>query len=142
MKPIRHSIAYITYNKDRSKFLAVKRPSDDKDLPDVWGLPAGSLKNDETFEETVLRSAREKLGVGLKIVKLIGEGNIERENYILHMKEYEVEIIQGEPQVPQPVEGVTQYQSWKWATPNELTESARKGSLCSRLYLSSTNQKW
>ncbi|MBI4639430.1 MAG: NUDIX domain-containing protein [Candidatus Tectomicrobia bacterium] len=142
MKPIKHSIAYVIYHEERSQFLSVKRPSDDDDLPDVWGLPAGSLKNGETFEDAVLRSGREKLGVELKIVKLIGEGNIEREHDILHMKEYEVHVIQGEVNVPQLVDGVTQYQAWKWATPDELIESAQKGSLCSRLYLSSRNQEW
>lgn len=142
MKPVKNAVAFVIYNKDRSKFLAVKRPPDDKDLPDVWGLPAGSLLDGEAFEKALLRSGREKLGVGLGIVKLIGSGDIERKNYVLHMKEYEVKIVRGEPKVPQPVEGVTQYLAWKWAVADELKEAAQKGSLCSRLYLSSLNQEW
>lgn len=62
MKPIKYAIAFIIYNRNRSKFLIVQRSSDDKDLPNVWGLPAGSVKDGETFEECVIRSGKEKLG--------------------------------------------------------------------------------
>lgn len=44
-KPIKYSITIAIYNDDRSKMLAVKRPSDDERLPDVWGLPADSLRS-------------------------------------------------------------------------------------------------
>jgi len=142
MKLIHNSSAYVVYNYDRSKILAVQRPSDDENLPNVWGLPAGSLKEWESFEESVIRSGREKLGVELKIIKLINEGELEREKYILHMKEYEVEVIEGEPKVPQIVEGITQYQRWKWASGDILKESADKGSLCSQLYLGSVGVEW
>ena len=75
----------------------------------------------------------------MRIVGLIAEGAIERPAFTLHMKEYEVEIVHGAPSVQQPVEGVTQYQRWKWAEPAVLTEAAYKGSLCARLFLSSSN---
>lgn len=71
----------------------------------------------------------------LKIVKLIKEGSIEREKHFLHMKEYEVEIMSGEPVVPQKINTVTQYQKWQWAEPNILIDAVQKGSLCSRLFL-------
>lgn len=134
-KPTKHAVSFIIYNNDRSQFVAVKRPSNDEDLPDVWGLPAGSVKEGETSEEAVIRAGREKLGVELRPVRVIGEGKTERNSYILHMKDYEVEILQGEPRVPQPVEDITQYQDWKWATCDDLIEAAEKGSLCSRIYL-------
>jgi len=142
MKPIKSAVAFVVYNKDKSKVLAVQRPSDDEDLPNVWGLPAGSLKDKETFEQAVLRSGKEKLGVKLKIIKQINEGKLERDKIILHMKEYEVEIEDGKPSVPQKVDGITQYQKLKWSTPDKLKEAAQKGSLCSRLYLSSIGQSW
>lgn len=132
---IKYSVAFAIYNSDRSRFLAVKRPADDEHLPSIWGLPAGSLKNDETPEDAVLRAGKEKLGIELKIVKPIGEDVTEREKYLLHMRLYEAEIIRGEPKVLQPVRGITQYQAWKWATPDDLIEGAKKGSLCCRIYL-------
>jgi len=139
---MRYAISYVIYKKERSALLVVKRPSTDPDLPNVWGLPAGSVGEKETFEEAVLRSGREKLGVELKIRYFIGRGNIERDDYILHMEEYEAEIVHGRPRVPQPVEVVTQYTQLKWGTADNLKAAARKGSLCCRLYLESINEEW
>lgn len=142
MKPIKHSIAFVIYNQDRSKFLIVQRPSDDTDLPDVWGLPAGSLRKDETFEECVIRSGREKLGVELNISKFLGKNSIQRDTFILHMEEYEAEILEGEPQVSQAICGLTQYEQWKWGQSSDLKDAASKGSLCSQIYLTSVDETW
>jgi len=141
MKQTKKSISDVIYDPERTHVLLVKRPEDDKDLPSTWGLPAGSVKNGETYEESVLRSGKEKLGVSLEIIELIEEGEVERKDYILHMKEYEAKITKGEPEVPQQVEGITQYQDWKWGVWDELKETAQKGSLCCQLYLQSINQK-
>lgn len=134
-KIIKHAIAYVIYNSDRSRFLIVQRPSDDEDLPNAWGLPAGSIRGEESFERAVIRSGREKLGVELKVVEQIGEGSLERTSHRLHMKEYEAEIVSGTPKVPQPVKGVTQYQALRWGAKEDLRDAASKGSLCCRLYL-------
>ncbi len=141
IKPVKNSVAFVIYNKNRTRFLIVKRPPDDERLPDVWGLPAGSLRGEETYEDAIVRSGREKLGVELKVVGKIGEGEIDRGDYILHLEEYEAEILHGEPQVPQPVPGITQYVQWKWGKSSDLIEAAQKGSLCSQVYLSQVDQK-
>jgi ADP-ribose pyrophosphatase YjhB (NUDIX family) len=142
MKPIKCAIAFVIYNKDRSKFLMVQRPPDDESLPNVWGLPSMFARDNETFEECVIRAGSDKLGVELKPKKFIGRSDMERENFILHMEEYEAEIISGEPQVPQQVEGMTQFQQWKWGVGSDLKDAASKGSLCSQIYLTSVNDKW
>ncbi len=142
MQRIANAISYIIYNKDKSKILSVKRPSNDENLPNVWGLPAGTVKKGERFEEAVLRSGIQKLGVKLKIIKELGEGNIERKGYILHMKLYEVEITEGEPKVKQPYPKVTQYQKWRWVEPDFLKKGADRGSLFSQLYLESLGIEW
>tara|TARA_Y100000034_G_C6790533_1_gene353935 strand:- start:184 stop:606 length:423 start_codon:yes stop_codon:yes gene_type:complete len=134
-KPVKDAVAYVIYNNDRSKFLVVQRPSDDEDLPDAWGLPAGSLKEGESFEDAVLRSGRQKLGIELKVLSEIGEGEIEREQIVLRMKEYEVEVVNGYPNVHQRIKGVTIYQDQKWGTSDDLRDAASKGSLCCKLYL-------
>jgi 8-oxo-dGTP pyrophosphatase MutT (NUDIX family) len=141
IKPVKNSVAFVIYNRNRTHFLIVKRPPEDEGLPDVWGLPAGSLRDEETYEEAIVRSGREKLGVELKVVGKIGEGEVDRGGYILHMEEYEAEILQGEPQVPQPIPGITQYVQWKWGKSDDLIEAAQKGSLCSQLYLAYGDQK-
>lgn len=137
MKPAKNSISYVIYNKEGSKFLIVLRPDSDKELPNVWGLPAGMVNLEEDFEDAVHRSLKEKLGVEGKIVKLLGEGSIDRDDYTLMMKLYQVEITQGKPTVPQQVSGVTQYKELRWGLPNDLLEASSKGSLCSKLYLKS-----
>lgn len=142
MKPIKYTISYVIYNEDRSKILIVQRPSNDENLPNTWGLPAGTVKDNETFEEAVIRSGKQKLDVELTIVKFVGRGNIERDDYILHMEEYEVKILSGEPKVPQPIKGITQYQSWRWGVSSDIKDAANKGSLCSQIYLTSKNEKW
>ncbi len=140
MKPVKNAISYVIYTEDRSKFLIVKRPDDDENLPGAWGLPAGSVKEDESFEKATLRSGKQKLGVKLKIIKLIGEDQTEREKYILNMKEYEAEIVHGKPKAPQPIKGITQYQAIKWGTSEDLHEAVSKGSLCCKMYLDYENK--
>jgi ADP-ribose pyrophosphatase YjhB (NUDIX family) len=141
-KQVRDSVAFVIFNDDRSMFRVVQRPANDENLPNAWGLPAGSLKEGETSEECVLRSGREKLGVGLEIVGLLGEGELERPSYTLHMKEYEVRIVSGEPSVPQPYPDVTQYQAMRWGTADDLVMAASKGSLCCRIYLEHVGRTW
>ena len=135
MKPVKYAVAFVIYNRDRSSFLIVQRPSDDERFPNAWGFPAGSVKDDETFEGCVVRSGKEKLGVELEPSNFIGRGNIDRGSYILHMEEYEAIIVNGKPKVPQPVQGMTQYQQWRWGGSSDLRDAADKGSLCSRIYL-------
>jgi 8-oxo-dGTP diphosphatase len=134
MKPVKYSVAYAIYNTDRTKVLAVLRPENDS-LPNVWGLPASMLIEGEHPEEAVIRSGKQKLGVQLKVVKYIGEGEVEREAFILHMREYEAEIVNGEPFAPQDIEGMTQYQKCEYNDPIILKEATQKGSLCSRIFL-------
>lgn len=137
MKPTKKSIAFVIYNEDRDRVLCVQQPKDDKDLPNAWGLPAGSLKDGESFEEAVLRSAMEKLGVNVRIVGHIGRDSCERKNYNLIMEEYEVNIIKGTPRIPEKVDGITQYQDMGFFKPENLVNAYQRGSLCSRIYLES-----
>lgn len=78
MKPTKHSVAYVIYNANRSRVLAVQRPADDVELPNLWGLPAGSLQLGETYDEAMVCSGVEKLGVDLMVGALIADGTLER----------------------------------------------------------------
>jgi ADP-ribose pyrophosphatase YjhB (NUDIX family) len=90
---LRNAISFVVYDKTRKKFLIVQRPANDDNLPNVWGLPAGSLKTNETFEDAIYGALKEKLGVEGKIIKYINEGSLDRSTHRLFMKLYEVEII-------------------------------------------------
>ena len=142
VKEVKYAIFYVIRNKDdSSKILIVKRPKDDNDLPNMWGIPAGSVKEEETYEEAIVRNGKNKLGVELKVIKLIERGNLDRGSYILHGEEYEAEIVSGTPNVPQENNEGTQYQDWKWGTYKDLIEASKKGSLCCNLYLKSIGEK-
>ena len=136
---MKRTVAVAVFRGDRSaahlEVLAIRRPPEDEELPDIWGLPAASLRAGETWEDAVRRAGSDKLGLGLEPLAVLEEGTQERPAYTLHMKLYEARIVEGKPSVPQAAEGVTQYTAWKWAAAGELREGARRGSLCCRLYL-------
>ena len=132
----KRSVALVIRSPDRpSEILAVLRPSDDEDLPDVWGLPAASLRPGESWPEAVQRAAREKLSIEVQPGRLLNEGSLQRKAYTLEMRVYEAAIVAGSPGVAAPVQGVTQYVDWKWAPADALEPAANKGSLCAKLFL-------
>jgi len=138
----KNAVSYVIYNDDKTRVLAVRRPPDDEDSPNVWGLPAATInEGEESFKDAVVRSGKQKLGVDLRVVDFLNEGELQRETYVLFMKLYEAEIVRGEPSVPQKFGG-TQYVDWKWANPEELRESASRGSLCSRIFLGRLRIRW
>jgi len=141
MKPIKDAISYVIYNEDRSKILIVQRPNNDEDLPNMWGLPAGTIKDEETHEDAIIRSGKDKLGVELEVVGFIGKDDLERSKCILHMEDYEAKIISGKPEAPQKIEGITQYSAWRWGVPDDLKEIAGRGSLCTQIYLKSIDSE-
>ena len=140
---IKRSISFVVrHPTDSGLVLAVRRPPDDDERPDAWGLPAGSLRDGETRQDAVRRAGREKLGVELEVGRLLEEGELERGDperggYTLRMRLYEARIASGEPRVPQDAPGVTQYTALDWTTAATFEPAARAGSLCCRLYLRS-----
>ncbi|MDE2877881.1 NUDIX domain-containing protein [Candidatus Palauibacter soopunensis] len=117
------------------RWLLVRRPDDDPDLPGVWGLPAGSHAEGEVDEALVRRIGSEKLGVETEDLGCLSEGHVDRPGYRLEMRLHAARIVAGEPRVPQSVPGVTQYSEWGWKPPAELRPGADCGSLCCRLAL-------
>lgn len=119
----------------KGRVLVVLRPPDDEDLPNLWGLPASSLKPGEGWEDAVRRTAREKLGVEVEVGPELNRGATERAQYRLEMRLYDAGILSGTPRVRSDVEGITHYVDWKWGTAEVLEPAADRGSLCCRLYL-------
>lgn len=117
------------------RWLLVRRPAADPDLPGVWGLPAGSHAEGETDDALVRRIGREKLGVETEDLGCLGAGHVDRTGYRLEMRLRAARIAAGAPHVPQSVSGVTQYSDWGWKPPAELRDGAARGSLCCRLAL-------
>jgi len=134
-KPVKESVSVAVFRGGRSEVLAVLRPPDDEDLPDVWGLPAASLRGDESRRDAAARAGREKLGVELGALELLQMGEADRRDYRLRMSLFSAEIVEGSPEPRRGLEDVTRYVACAWTDPSRLREAARKGSLCSRLCL-------
>jgi hypothetical protein len=82
----------------------------------------------------VRRAGRDKLGVEVRPLRLLGEEGDERPGYRIVMRDWAVEVVAGEPSVPGSGGG-TQYESWRWGEAAELAPAARRGSLCARVLL-------
>ncbi len=141
--PVKRAVAVVVRPPGQGEFhtlLLVLRPEDDEELPGVWGLPASSLRQGESWEDAVPRTGREKLGVALQPGPMLGEGSAERPGYRLHMRLYLAALVDGEPNVrpeleaPLP-EGTTRYDAWGWAGTDRLRGAVSRGSLCARLAL-------
>jgi ADP-ribose pyrophosphatase YjhB (NUDIX family) len=131
VKPLKHSVSLVIDGP--GGLLLVRRPEGDESLPGEWGLPAATLRPGEGEEEAVRRAGRDKLGVEVRPLRVLGEASAERSAYRILMRDWAVEIA-GEPVVPQTGEG-TQYESLRWGDAAELVPAARRGSLCARVLL-------
>lgn len=142
MRNVKNSVAIAIRDND-GRFLAVKRSDEDESLPGVWGLPAVSLSPGESPEEGVVRAGRQKLGVSVAVGAFIGEDETDRETYSLHLSEYEAILLDGSPTVPQPDRSVSQYVDVQFTDDHTLLfEAARRGSLCSRVFLRNAQISW
>ena len=142
-EPTKQSVAVVIHRDDPAdEFLVVQRPADDAELPGIWGLPAATLRAGETWPDAVRRTGQEKLGVDLRPLGALCQGEAGRGHYSLQMRLYAAEASGGQPEVPQPHGGVTQYTAWRWGKIGDLVEGARMGSLCCRLMMESAGAEW
>jgi len=132
-------VALVAYPAgQRAYFVLVRRPDrPGEELPGVWGLPAASLAFGEREEEAARRLTSQKLGCGVRGLRLLGRGCEDRPGYRLEMAVYEAELDRACPQLPAVPEdpGVTYYVAWRWGSPEDLHEALRAGSLCARVAL-------
>ena len=135
-KPTRHALA-VALRRNDGLVLAVRRPDEPgEELPNIWGLPAVTLLENETAEETIQRLGAQKLGIELTPLRQLAEGEQQRKDYTLHMTVYEASA-DGEPMLPRrtPDSEVTLYAALDWLPIDAFNEAAERGSLCCKLYL-------
>lgn len=122
---------------DRRRLLLVQRPDvPGEELPGVWGLPAASLGPGETEEQAARRVGWQKLGCGVRLLRVLGRGTGDRLGYRLRMTVYEAETELPAIQLPAPgVDGATYYVAWRWGCLHDLHEAVARGSLCARVAL-------
>lgn len=140
-KKIDYVVAVILKNPDNEKFLVVKRPPEDKDLANHWGLPAATMLPGELPEDCAKRVCREKLGCESKPIRFVGLMFQKRNNYDLFLMDIEANILPGEiADINKARTENTAYTEQKWTdNPKELMDSAIKGSCCSSIFLTDKN---
>jgi 8-oxo-dGTP diphosphatase len=120
MLPVKHSVAVIVAREDR--ILSIRRPQDDDELPGVWGLPAGTVRGEESVEDVIVRIGRDKLGVELTPIRKLAFGAQDRSEYRLEMELWEASM-----------NGTPAYEEWQWAALDLLRPGMIAGSLCCEL---------
>lgn len=144
MKPTNFAVAAIISNPNSLKeILAVKRPPDDESLPDVWGLPAVTVKEGELPEDAIRRLGVEKLSTKIEPISYVGIKRADRGSYELILMDIAAELKGQEPSVKEATTTGTKYVDQKWTNDYAIfEEAAKKGSLCSRILLESKGIPW
>lgn len=144
MKPTKFAIAVALENPANNKeYLVVQRAPDDDSLPNIWGLPATSLKSNELPDEMVRRIGREKLGTDIEPISNLGVQRSERDTYELILMDIKSKLIGQEPDVTNADTSGSKYVDQKWTSDfSILIPGAKKGSLCDRIFLESQGIDW
>ena len=137
--PVQRAVALVVHcPDDAGLLLAVRRPADDAELPGLWGLPAATLREDETVDDAARRIGGEKLGVVVEPGEVVAQGSQQRPTYLLEMALVTAKLRDpdGRPRLLEPSGLSTAYVDWRWAQPDILVEAAQRGSLCCQLMTS------
>ena len=137
--PVHRAVALVVHcPDDAGLILAVRRPQDDAELPGLWGLPAATLREDETVEDAARRIGETKLGVDVEPGEVAAQGSQQRPAYLLDMALLTATLRDPDdrPRLLAPPDRSTAYVDWRWTHPGILAEAAESGSLCCQLLLS------
>ena len=139
MSTVRAIAVVINSPLDANLLLTVRRPDDDEDLPGVWGLPATTIRPQESDADAATRLGETKLGTPLTLQHLLADGTRTRTDYKLYMRLCSATMTNPEPTLPSNAgqDGVTYYADWRWAPVSSLVDGAERGSLCCALALQS-----
>ena len=137
MSMVRAIAVVIPDPRDGALLLAVRRPDDDDELPGIWGLPATTVRPNESDADAAARLGMAKLGSTLTLGAALGEGTQARSDHELSMTLYAAALNAPEPSLPVNAggDGSTYYDGWRWAPVPALADGAERGSLCCSLAL-------
>lgn len=135
--------AILIHPNNSHEVLAVKRPSTDKELPNVWGLPAITPQSGELPEVAIRRLGFEKLSTEIEPVAYIRIKHAIRTGYELILMDIEAKLVGTEPSVNDATTTGTKYTDQQWTSDFSIfKEAANKGSLCTQLFLQSKGISW
>jgi ADP-ribose pyrophosphatase YjhB (NUDIX family) len=115
------------------EILVVRRSPNDRYFPNMWGIPAGTLRKRESYEQAIQRTARDKLSIDVEVLGQRGAGSSDRGTHVVEMCLYEVRILAGTPQIREVDPAGHGYTEVQWAKPDILDSTRERGSLCCRL---------
>lgn len=81
-----------------------------------WETPGGKIEENESPEQTAMREIKEEIGVGIEIIKNIGQKDFQEGDYTMKYIWFEAKIITG---IPYLVEKET-YDDLKYFSLEEL----------------------
>lgn len=144
MKPIKFAVAIALTNPDNpEEILTVLRPPNAKSLPNIWGLPAVSLKEGESVEDAITRIGKEKLSTTITPESFIGVDTDERPEHQLVLIDIKANLSGPQPSVRNAPTPDTKYANQKWTSDfTILIPGAQKGSVCDRVFLKSKGIDW
>lgn len=99
---------------DSSQVLLGKRSDDEEVFPGLWGIPGGkveaSASQKNILEETLVREAKEEMGILIKPIRVLETDCKINENnkgkiYVIYL----AELVSGEPK---PLEDTTEVKWW------------------------------
>jgi ADP-ribose pyrophosphatase YjhB (NUDIX family) len=115
------------------ELLVVRRSPKDRYFPDMWGLPAGTLRKRESYEQAIARTAKGRLGVEVEVLGERAAGTSDRGTHVVVMRLFEARIVTGTPEVRDVNPDGHGYTEARWAGPDVLLPARERGSLCCRL---------
>lgn len=125
------TFAYVI--RREAEILVVLRSPNDRYFPRMWGLPAGTLRKRESYDEAIQRTARHQLGIEVTVLGERAAGSTDRGTHVVEMRLFEARIVAGSPEV-QPVDPAGHgYIGVQWVTADILQPTRERGSLCCRL---------
>jgi ADP-ribose pyrophosphatase YjhB (NUDIX family) len=129
------TFAYVIFRapQESSEILVVKRSPNDRYFPSMWGIPAGTLRKHEGYEEAIRRTASHRLGIEVEVLGERGVGSSDRGTHAVEMRLFEARIVTGSPQVREVDPNGHGYVEVRWAEPDILKPTRERGSLCCQL---------
>ena len=100
--------------KGEVKMLFIQRAESKSTLPNIWGVPTGTVENGESPMETARREAMEELGLTVEPESVFAEIAIPEFNAMLHF--VSCRVIDGFPAIREPHE----IRSLRWMTLQEF----------------------
>jgi len=97
-KPFHLAVRGILQN-DKGEYLILKRSDQCKHQPGSWEFPGGKVDHGEDFATALIREFKEETSLDIKLNRVMGSGDKERENYKIAYLFLEVEQTGGDLQI-------------------------------------------